>query len=70
MRRIIACLGVALLVVFALPAAAGQNGEEVLTNADVVALTEAGLPGAVIVAKIAATRTDFDTSVDQLGNSN
>ena len=66
MRRIVACLGVALLGVCALPVAAGQEGEEVLANADVVKLTEAGLPASVIVAKIAATRTDFDTSVDQL----
>ena len=66
MRRILACLGVVLLGVFGPPVAGVQEGEEVLTNADVVALTEAGLPAAVIVAKIAATRTDFDTSVDQL----
>ena len=66
MRRIVACFGVALLGVCALPVAAGQEGAEVLANADVVKLTEAGLPASVIVAKIAATRTDFDTSVDQL----
>ena len=66
MRQIVACLAVVLLGVFALPVAAGQDSEEVLTNADVVTLTEAGLPAGVIVAKIAATRTDFDTSVEQL----
>ena len=45
---------------------AAQEGEEVLTNEDIVALTEAGLPTSVIVAKIAATRSDFDTTVEQL----
>ena len=66
MRRIVAYLGVVLLGVFGAPVAGVQEGEEVLTNAEVVALTEAGLPAALIVAKIAATRTDFDTSVEQL----
>ena len=37
-----------------------------LTNAEVVTLTEAGLPVAVTLAKIAATNTDFDTRVEQL----
>ena len=66
MRRIVACLGVVLLGVFGAPVEGVQEGEEVLTNEDVVTLTEAGLPAALIVAKIAATRTDFDTSVEQL----
>ena len=66
MSRMVACLGVVLLGVFALPVTAGQDGGEVLTNADVVTLTEAGLPAGVIVAKIAATRTDFDMRVEQL----
>ena len=43
-----------------------QEGEEVLTNEDIVTLTEAGLPTSVMVAKIAATRSDFDTTVEQL----
>ena len=40
--------------------------EEILSNADIVALTEAGLPASVILNKIKASKTDFDTSVDQL----
>lgn len=40
--------------------------EEILSNADIIALTEAGLSAAVIVTKIKASKTDFDTSVDQL----
>ena len=42
MSQTVACLGVALLGACALPVVAGQEGEEVLTNADVVKLTEAG----------------------------
>ena len=66
MRRIVACLGVVLLGIFGPPVAGVQEDEELLTNADVVTLTEGGLPAALIVAKIAVTRTDFDTSVEQL----
>lgn len=46
--------------------ALGQDEVEVLTNADVVRLTESGLPASVIVAKIETSWTDFDTSVDAL----
>ena len=44
----------------------GQDTAEVLTNEDVVRLTQSGLPGSVIVAKITTSSTDFDTSVDAL----
>lgn len=54
-----------VLFVSALPAL-GQDEVEVLTNADVVRLTESGLPASVIVAKIETSWTDFDTSVDAL----
>ena len=40
--------------------------DEALTNKDIVKLVEAGLGGAVIVAKIEASATAFDTSVDAL----
>ena len=41
--------------------------EQALTNADVLALLEAGLPGRVVAAKIAGSRrTNFDTSVETL----
>ncbi len=41
--------------------------EAPLTNANVVAMTVAGLPPAVIVAKVAASpQTEFDTSAEQL----
>ena len=61
----VAALGLALLVALA-EVLAAQEGEEVLTNADIVALTEAGLPASVIVAKMSATDSDFDTTVEQL----
>ena len=63
-KRIVVC-AVAAFAVFLFDVAIGQE-EEVLTNADVVALSEAGLPASVIAAKIKASNTDFDTSVEQL----
>ena len=65
MKRTVASLGLVVLVMLPQLVAA-REGEEVLTNEDIVALTEAGLPTSVIVAKIAATRSDFDTTVEQL----
>lgn len=44
---------------------AGHQSEKLLINADVVTLTEASQPAAVILAKIAATCTDFHASVAQ-----
>ena len=63
-KRIIVC-AVAALAVFLIEIATGQE-EEMLTNADVVALSKAGLPASAIAAKIKVTNTDFDTSVEQL----
>ena len=48
------------------PSAPGQEQDEVLTNADVIALTEAGVPAEAIVIKIESTQSDFDTTVQQL----
>ena len=47
------------------PAAAG-NEVETLTNEHILELTNAGVAGAVIVAKIAATAADFDVSTETL----
>ena len=58
-------LVLAACAVFFAGVALGQE-EEILSNADIVALTEAGLPASVVVAKIKASQTDFDTSVEQL----
>lgn len=58
-----------VFVVCVLPVAAGAQGiqgEEVLTNADVVKLTAAGLTAGGILKKIEASRTDFETSVAKL----
>ena len=40
-------------LVCAMSVAAGRQSEEMLTSADVVTLTEAGLPAAVVLTKIA-----------------
>ncbi len=42
------------------------NEEEVLTNEDVLVMSEAGLAERVIVAKIMASETDFDISREEL----
>ena len=39
---------------------------EVLTNDKVVSLTKAGLTSDIIISKIRASKTNFDTSVDEL----
>ena len=54
------------------PCAAQESGKpatadsEKLTNEDVLKLSTAGLPPNVITAKISASETDFDTSIDTL----
>ena len=63
-KRIVVC-AFAAFAVFLFDVAIGQE-DEVLTNVDIVALSEAGLPASAIVAKIKASKTDFDTSVAQL----
>ena len=57
---------VGVLVAAAVCSVALASDDAVLTNEDVVALTKAGLPAKVIIAKINSSETDFDTSVDQL----
>jgi len=42
------------------------SGQEPLTNGDITQLHEAGLPPAVIIAKIRASEHEFDTSVEAL----
>ena len=48
------------------PVVTGQDRNEVLTNTDIVTLTDAGLPASVILAKIAATHTAFETTVAEI----
>ena len=59
-------LSLALGSIFAVFPAIGQEGGEVLTNADVITLAEAGVPDSIIVAKVEGSRTDFDLSVGGL----
>ncbi len=63
--KAIAAPGWAILVMALLPAVSVAQGE-VLTNEDILNLTQAGLPAEVVVAKIESTKTAFDTSVEQL----
>ena len=65
MRPITRAVGIAVLCALPLPMAVFAQ-EEVLDNEDIVNLTEAGLPAAVIVAKIESTATAFDTTSEEL----
>lgn len=59
----------ALFMVFAIVATCSllsAQDSSALTNEDVIKLVKAGLPSAVILAKISSSKTDFDTSVDAL----
>ena len=64
------CLCFAILVVTGLSVSAmGQDGSssaETLTNDKVVTMVKAGLPASVIVNKIRASKTNFNTSTDEL----
>ncbi len=62
MKKLALAAGCLLLALA--PAACGTPAA--LTNKDVLVLIEAGLPAPAIVAKIETSRTDFDTSADQL----
>ena len=66
MNKTRALLGIVVLAVCAMTSAVAQEGEEVLKNADIVVLTDAGLQPEVIVTVIQAKLTDFDVSVAQL----
>ena len=66
MRTTASSLGVAVLALCAMTVAMGQQDEEVLTNADVVTLMEAGLSPSAIVTVIESRPTDFDTTAAQL----
>ena len=64
MKKQIAVIGLALSVVFAASFVPGDDAA--LTNEDIVRLTQAEMGAEVIIAKIQASATDFDTSVGQL----
>ena len=44
----------------------GAGSGEVLTNEKVITMTKAGLPASIIVNKIRASKTNFNTSTDEL----
>ena len=61
-----ALLGIAVLAVCAFTGVRAQDADEVLTNADIVLLTDAGLQPEALVTVIETKSTDFDVSVAQL----
>ena len=63
MNRTVAAI---IFVAFLAQPAVVADEEEVLTNEDILVMTEAGLAERVIVAKILASDADFDTTREQL----
>ena len=66
MRRAGSLLIVVVLAFCPIAVTIGQEDAEILTNADIVALTEAGLTPSAIMAVIDTRKTDFNTTVAQL----
>ncbi len=66
MTRTGASLAMVVVAMCAMVGALGQEGEEILTNADIVTLMEAGVSASAIVTVIESRRTEFDTTVAQL----
>lgn len=59
--------GIILLLLSPLTAAQERSGtDEVLTNDKVITMFKAGLPPAIIINKIQLSRTNFDTTTDEL----
>jgi hypothetical protein len=61
----------ALLIVLAIPLIVsaqdgGSSSNEVLTNDKVITMVKAGLPSSIIVNKIRVSKTNFNTSTDEL----
>ena len=57
---------IALALVLGIAMAAGSHAAETLSNQDILKMSQAGLGTPVIVAKIEASATAFDTGVDTL----
>ena len=64
MKKQFTVIGLALFVMFAALSVPGDDAA--LTNKDIIRLTQAGLGASVLIAKIRASATRFDTSVEQL----
>jgi len=52
--------------VIAIAQSGTSSSAEILTNEKVITMTKAGLPASIIVNKIHASKTNFDTSTDEL----
>lgn len=66
MKNALLALTLSALPATALPATTLQNADEMLTNTDILTLTEAGLPTTLILAKVRLTPSDFNTTVPAL----
>lgn len=67
--RTTTCILTTVLVLtfsFAAAAQTGSSSDEVLTNDKVIAMIKAGLPPAIIVNKIRTSKTNFNTSTEEL----
>jgi hypothetical protein len=63
--RVVLVLGLVAAVSLSMPGATSL-AQEVLTNDSVVQMIKAGLPEAVVIAKIKSTATKFDLKTDSL----
>lgn len=61
-------LSVCLVLIGSQAIVLAQDGtsEEVVTNEKVITMTKAGLPASIIVSKIRASKTNFNTNTDEL----
>src|SRR5215831_10466660 len=61
-------LGICVLITFASVPAMTQDGSasEVLTNDKVITMVQAGLPATLVVSKIHASKSNFNTNTDEL----
>src|SRR3954466_3013112 len=55
-----------LILLLSLPVIAQENAVEVLTNEKVVTMVQAGLPASIVINKIRASSTNFNTSTEEL----
>jgi hypothetical protein len=67
MTRVVLMLALVAVMALSLPGATSL-AQEVLTNDSVIQMVKAGLPEAVVIAKIKGTATKFDLKTDSLVN--
>ncbi|HEV7242468.1 MAG TPA: hypothetical protein VGQ36_24780 [Thermoanaerobaculia bacterium] len=66
MRRLLPAFIVFMFAAPSLMAATKSPAQKPLTNADIIALVEAGLSESIVIEKIKTSSTQFDTSTDAL----